>query len=67
MSATKFMILPKISQTGLRKKLSRQGGTVAQKLKTKAHLSRASRDKNEVKTQTRSEQDRWTSYEAIKV
>jgi hypothetical protein len=37
----------------------------AQKLRSEAHLSRVSRDNDEVEAQSRSERDRWTFYETI--
>jgi uncharacterized repeat protein (TIGR03833 family) len=35
-------------------------------LRSEAHLSRVSRDNDEVEAQSRSERDRWTFYETIK-
>jgi len=43
---------------------ARQG---AQKLRGEAHLSRVSRDIDEVEAQSRFERDRWTFYETIRI
>jgi len=44
-----------------------KAGQGAQKLRSEAHVSRVSRDNDEVEAQSRSERDRWTFYEVIKI
>ena len=60
-----FIRIPKLMIS--KKALPPQAGLGAQKRRSEAHLSRVSRDNNEVAAQSRSERGRWTFYETIKI
>jgi len=65
--ASRPYILVNIRIDELVKSSPAKAGQGAQKLRSEAHLSRVSRDNDEVEGQSRFERDRWTFYETIRI
>jgi hypothetical protein len=60
-------LVKSLRNDGFVKSSPAKAGQGAQKLRSEAHLSRVSRDNEEVEAQSRSQRDRWTFYETINI